>query len=388
MSMDLELTGSEREFRDSARRWLEDNLPHPPLPSGDTAEGFAACRAWERRLFDAGWAVVSWPREYGGRGASLHEWLIFEEEYHRVGAPQRVSQNGISLLAPTLFELGSDEQKQRLLRRMAAVEDVWAQGWSEPNAGSDLAALASRAERDERRGGWRLYGQKTWCSRGAFCDLLFGLFRSDPGAERHRGLTYLLVPLRAEGVTVRPVRRLDGEPGFAEVFFDGVFVPDRDVLGEVHKGWDVAMATASSERGLSLRSPGRFLAAAARLVELCRARGGGPLERDRVAQAWIDAQAYRLYTLATVERLRAGGTLGAEASVNKIFWSELDVRLHRTALDLCGPLGELVDGASEAVDGGAWMKGWQFALAGPIYAGTNEIQRNVVAERVLGLPRR
>jgi alkylation response protein AidB-like acyl-CoA dehydrogenase len=383
MTMDLELTDGERAFADEARRWLETNVPATPLPSGDTAEGFAQCRAWEKRLYEAGWAVVAWPREYGGRGASLVEWLLFEEEYHRAGAPQRVSQNGVSLLAPTLFEFGSEEQKQRILPRMAALDDVWAQGWSEPNAGSDLAALSSRAERDERRGGWRLYGQKTWCSRGAFCDWLFGLFRSDPSAERHRGLTYLLVPLRAEGVSVRPVRRLDGEPGFAEVFCDGVFVPDRDVLGAVHKGWDVAMATASSERGLSLRSPGRFLAAAERLVELCRRRAAvAPVDarlRDEVAQAWMDAQAYRLYTLQTVTRLGEGGALGAEASLNKIFWSELDVRLHRTALALLGREGEL---------DGAWMRGFEFALAGPIYAGTNEIQRNVVAERLLGLPRR
>jgi alkylation response protein AidB-like acyl-CoA dehydrogenase len=378
--MDLELDLGERAFRDEARRWLEANVPATPLPSGDTAEGFAQSRAWEKKLFEAGLAVVSWPREYGGREAGLVEWLIFEEEYHRAGAPQRVSQNGISLLAPTLFELGTEEQKRRILKRMAAVDEVWAQGWSEPNAGSDLAALSSRAVRDERRGGWRLSGQKTWCSRGAFCDSLFGLFRSDPGGERHRGLTYFLVPLRAEGVTVRAVRRLDGEPGFAEVFLDDVFVPDRDVLGEVHKGWEVAMATASSERGLSLRSPGRFLAAAARLVQLCRRQGGSSLARDRVARAWIDAQAYRLYTLQTVARLQDGGAIGPEASLNKIFWSELDVRLHETALQLLG--------ASAELDDSAWMKGFQFALAGPIYAGTNEIQRNVVAERLLGLPRR
>jgi alkylation response protein AidB-like acyl-CoA dehydrogenase len=384
--MDLEPSPTERAFADEARRWLEAHLPAAPLPSGDTPEGFALCRAWERQLFDAGWAVPMWPREYGGRECSLVEWLLFEEEYYRLGAPQRVSQNGISLLAPTLFSFGTDEQKRRFLRRMAAVDDVWAQGWSEPNAGSDLAALSSRAVSDERRGGWRLTGQKTWCSRGAFADWLFGLFRSDPKAERHKGLTYFLVPLTAAGVTVRPVRRLDGDPGFAEVFFDDVFVPDRDVLGEVHKGWDVAMATAGSERGLNLRSPGRFLATAERLVSLYRRRGGGERIRDQIAQAWIDAQAYRLYTLQTATRLADGGHVGSEQSLNKIFWSELDVRLHQTALALLGPLGELTGG--DAIDGGAWIKGFQFALAGPIYAGTNEIQRNVVAERVLGLPRK
>ena len=184
------------------------------------------------------------------------------------------------------------------------------------------------------------------------------------------------------------MRRLDGEPGFAEVFLDDVFVPDRDVLGEVHKGWEVAMATAGSERGLNLRSPGRFLATAERLVALCRARGGGDARlRDQVARAWLDAQAYRLYTFATATRLAEGGTAGPEQSLNKIFWSELDVRLHEAALALLGAQGELT-GGSDAADGGAWIKGFQFALAGPIYAGTNEIQRNVVAERVLGLPRR
>src|SRR5690348_15295089 len=260
--MDLELTAREKAFRDEARTWLRENVE--PLPSGDTPEGFALCRAFEKKLFNAGWAAVSWPRELGGREASLVEWLIFEEEYYRAAAPQRVSQNGIFLLAPTLFEFGSADQKQRILRKMAAAEEVWAQGWSEPNAGSDLAGIQSRAVRVD--GGWRLTGQKTRCSRRAFCDWMFGLFRSDAKAERHRGLSYFLVPLRADGVTVRPVRRLDGEPGFAEVFLEEVFVPGRDVLGEVNQGWNVAMATASSERGLSLRSPGRFLATAARLI--------------------------------------------------------------------------------------------------------------------------
>jgi alkylation response protein AidB-like acyl-CoA dehydrogenase len=388
--MDLRHDDREEAFRDEARRWLQANVPAAPLPSGDTADGFALHVQWEKKLFGARWAVVSWPREHGGREASLVEWLIFEEEYYRAGAPQRVSQNGIFLLAPALFEMGTAEQQRRLLPRMAAAEDLWAQGWSEPNAGSDLAGLKSVAERDAAAGGWRLRGQKTWCTRGAFCTHLFGLFRSDPAAERHQGLTYFLVSLRAPGVTVRPVGRLDGDDGFAEVFFDDVFVPDRDVLGAVHDGWSVAMATTGSERGLTLRSPGRFTATAARLLDLYRRRGAtaDPLLRDRVVRAFIDAEAYRLYTLQTVTRLVDGERLGAESSLNKLFWSELDVRLHETALALLGPEAELLGSAPGAVDGGAWMKGYQFALAGPIYAGTNEIQRNVVAERVLGLPRR
>ena len=388
--MDLTFTDQEDAFRAEARAWLEENVPRPPLPSGDTREGFALHKEWERALFDARWAVVSWPQAYGGRDASLMEWLIFEEEYYRAGAPQRVTQNGIFLLAPTLFGLGTEEQRDRILPKMASAEETWCQGWSEPNAGSDLAGIKSRAVPDEANGGWRLSGQKTWTTRGAFCDRLFGLFRSDPDAERHHGLTYFLVDLRAEGVTVRPVERLDGDEGFAEVFLEDVFVPDRDVLGAVHEGWRVAMATASSERGLTLRSPGRFMAAAARLADLYRRRAddgaldSDPTVRDAVVRAWIDADAYRWQTFWTVTRLMDGGQTGPEASLVKIFWSELDVRLHETALQLLGSRAELVDGDDPA----AWMKGWQFALSGPIYAGTNEIQRNVVAERVLGLPRR
>jgi len=383
--VDLTFTEEEQAFRAEARTWLEANVPRPALPSGDTREGFALHKEWERALFDARWAVVSWPQEYGGRDASLMEWLIFEEEYYRAGAPQRVTQNGIFLLAPTLFELGTKEQRNRILPRMASAEETWCQGWSEPNAGSDLAGIKSRAVRDEANGGWRLSGQKTWTTRGAFCDRLFGLFRSDPDAERHRGLTYFLVDLHAEGVTVRPVERLDGDEGFAEVFLEDVFVSDRDVLGAVHDGWRVAMATTGSERGLTLRSPGRFMAAAARLADLYRAHAdhADPTVRDSVVRAWIDADAYRWQTFWTVTRLMDGGRTGPEASLVKIFWSELDVRLHETALRLLGSRAELVDG-----EDAGWMKGWEFSLSGPIYAGTNEIQRNVVAERVLGLPRR
>ncbi|HKC27567.1 MAG TPA: acyl-CoA dehydrogenase family protein, partial [Jatrophihabitans sp.] len=290
-------------------------------------------------------------------------------------APLRVSQNGIFLLAPTLFAHGTPEQLRRLLPPMARADEIWAQAWSEPEAGSDLAGIKSRAVRTE--GGWLLSGQKTWSTRATYADRGFGLFRTDPDAERHRGLTYFLFDLRADGVTVRGVPQLDGEPGFAEIFLDDVFVPDSDVLGEVGAGWKVAMSTASNERGLSLRSPGRFLAAAARLIELADGVDDTALT-DRVVDAWIGARAYELHTWSTVTRLADGGELGAESSMGKLFWSQLDVALHETALDLLGARGEVA---------GEWMSGYLFSLAGPIYAGTNEIQRNVVAERLLGLPR-
>jgi alkylation response protein AidB-like acyl-CoA dehydrogenase len=376
--MNLDLSESELAFKAEARAWLAANVPAEPLPSMDTPEGFRAHQEWEAGLAEARWAVVSWPEKYHGRDASLVEWVIFEEEYYRAGAPGRVSQNGIFLLSPTIFENGTAEQQDRWLPSMATGEQIWAQAWSEPEAGSDLASLRSTAQRDEDGGGWVLNGQKTWSSRASYAHWGFGLFRSDPDSQRHHGLTYFCFPLDADGITVRPIAQLDGEPGFAELFFDDVFVPDADVLGEPGAGWSVAMSTAGNERGLSLRSPGRFCAAADRLVDLWRLQGAPVELRDRVVDAWLGAEAYRLYTWGTVSRLVDGGQIGYSGSVNKVFWSDLDVALHETALDLLGPESELR---------GPWIDGYLFSLSGPIYAGTNEVQRNVVAERILGLPR-
>lgn len=368
--MDLDFSRAEQDFRAEARDWLARHVPRG-VPSMDTPEGFQAHRAWEAELAGARLSVVSWPHEYGGRGASLIEWLIFEEEYWAAGAPGRVSQNGIFLLAPTLFAFGTPAQRERYLPRMARADDVWAQAWSEPEAGSDLAALASRAVRTD--GGWLLHGHKTWSSRAAHASHGFGLFRtSDEG--RHRGLTYFLFPL--DEVEVRPVAQLDGENGFAELHFDGVFVPDADVLGGIGEGWRIAMATTSSERGLALRSPGRFLATADRLLALA-AESQDPVLADRAARAWIDAEAYRLHTFATARRLADGREIGSASSMGKVFWSELDVRMHALAMELLG----------ERAAQTPWLDGFLFSLAGPIYAGTNEIQRNIIAERVLGLPR-
>jgi alkylation response protein AidB-like acyl-CoA dehydrogenase len=376
--VNLDLSPDELAFQAEARNWLAAHVPDEPLPSMDTPGGFRAHQDWEAELAEARWAVVSWPMEYHGRGASLVEWVIFEEEYYRAGAPGRVSQNGIFLLSPTIFENGTQEQRDRWLPTMATGEQIWAQAWSEPEAGSDLASLRSRADRDDQRGGWVLNGQKTWSSRASYAHWGFGLFRSDPASQRHHGLTYFCFPLDADGITVRPIAQLDGEPGFAELFFDDVFVPDCDVLGDPGAGWSVAMSTSGNERGLSLRSPGRFCATADRLVELWR-RQGSPVElRDRVVDAWLGAEAYRLYTWGTVSRLLDGGQIGYAGSVNKVFWSDLDVAMHETALDLLGPESELR---------GSWADGYLFSLSGPIYAGTNEVQRNVVAERILGLPR-
>ncbi|MGW2561332.1 acyl-CoA dehydrogenase family protein [Streptomyces sp. NPDC001514] len=378
--MDLTHTADEDAFRAEARAWLRARVPAGPLPSLETEEGFAAHREWEAELYADRWSVVSWPERYGGRGVDIFHWLVFEEEYYAAGAPGRVSQNGINLLAPTLFDHGTEEQRARILPPMASGEVIWAQAWSEPESGSDLASLTSRAVRTD--GGWLLSGQKTWSSRAAFADRAFGIFRTDPDAGRsHRGLTYLMFDLRAPGVTVRPIARLDGRPAFAELFLDDVFVPDADVIGEPGQGWRIAMSTTGNERGLMLRSPGRFLAAADRLVRLWRS-AADPSDtalRDRVADAVIGARAYQLFTYANASRFAAGSAVGAESSLNKVFWSEYDIALHETALDLLGTDGEFSDGE--------WAEGYVFSLAGPIYAGTNEIQRDIIAERLLGLPK-
>jgi alkylation response protein AidB-like acyl-CoA dehydrogenase len=386
--LDLRYTPPQDAFRREARAWLEAHVPQEPLASFDTREGFEQHRAWERVLHAGGYAMVPWPVEYGGRGADLLEWLIFEEEYWRAGAPGRVNQNGIFLLGPTLMEYGSPAQKARFLPKMASSEEVWCQGWSEPNAGSDMAAIQAGARREGDH--FVLTGQKTWASRGAYAHWMFGLFRTDPASERHQGLSFLLVPLDLPGVTVRPIEKLNGKAAFAEVFFDGAQVPAANLLGKEGQGWQVAMSTAGFERGLMLRSPARFQRSAAKLVALWRANAEScdASLRRRVVELWMRAEAYTVETYRTVSRLLSGGKIGAEASLNKIFWSELDLALHQTALEILGWRAELLPEAPAAAGVDDWLDGFLFALSGPIYAGTNEIQRNVIAERILGLPRK
>ncbi|MBV1687877.1 acyl-CoA dehydrogenase family protein [Novosphingobium sp. G106] len=380
--MNLEYTAEQRAFRLEVRAWMEANVPKERLPSFDlTREGFEAHRDWERKLSDGRWGMVTWPEELGGRGLDLIRWLIFEEEYYRAEAPVRVNQNGIFLLGPTMMEYGTEEQKARFLPRMAAGDDIWAQAWSEPGAGSDLAGVRSTCTRDGDH--YVLNGQKIWSTRAVYADWAFGLFR-EPGSERHKGMSLILFPLDAPGVTRRPIERMDGEKVFAEIFLDNVRVPVADRLGGEGAGWKVCMATAGFERGLLLRSPARYQQAAKRLIGLYdRHKSELPASMaERVAQSWMDADAYALAIYAMCSRLAAGGTIGPESSTNKIFWSELDMSLSQTALDILGPRAELTEGDPER-----WLDYYIFALAGPIYAGSNEIQRNIIAERMLGLPK-
>ncbi|WP_347912605.1 acyl-CoA dehydrogenase family protein [Pseudomonas grandcourensis] len=387
--MDLTYTPAQQAFRAEARTWLAANVPSKPLQSFDTEQGFAEHRAWEAKLNEGRWGMVTWPTELGGRGCDLIEWLIFEEEYYRSGAPARVNQNGIFLLGPTLMEYGSEEQKARFLPRMATGEDIWAQAWSEPGAGSDMAAIRSKAERVGDH--YVINGQKTWSTRAVWADWAFGIFRTDSQSQRHHGLTFILLPLDTPGITVRPIPQLNGLPGFAEIFFDDVKVPVENALGGEGMGWHVAMSTAGFERGLLLRSPARFQETAKRLVQLYLANreqaDRDPAIGEAVMRAWLDAEAYTLSTYMTASQLVQGGKIGPESSTNKIFWSELDQRMHDTAMSILGLRGELLPEAPAAGDVGHWLEGFLFAQAGPIYAGTNEIQRNIIAERMLGMPR-
>jgi alkylation response protein AidB-like acyl-CoA dehydrogenase len=379
--MRLAYTPEQEAFRAEVRAWMDANAPKAPLPQLSTPEGFAAHRAWEQALSSGRWSAVTWPEEYGGRGLDLIRWLIFEEEYWAAASPERANQNGVFLLAPTLMEFGTPEQKARFLPPMAAGEEIWAQAWSEPQAGSDLAAVRSTAVREGDD--YVLHGHKIWSSRAVFADWAFGLFRTDPASDRHRGLSLILFDLRAPGVDVRPIPQINGHPGFAEIFLDGARARVAHRLGEEGQGWHVCMATAGFERGLMLRSPGRFQATAARLLKLAASRRLDATQEAAVLQAVMDAEAYALSIYATASGLMRGAAIGPETSCNKIFWSELDLALHRAAMSILGAGAELTEHGQDH----DWLDGYLFSLAGPIYAGTNEIQRNIIAERVLGLPR-
>jgi alkylation response protein AidB-like acyl-CoA dehydrogenase len=383
--MELTYTPEQQEFRAEVRAWMEAHVPKQPLVTLERREGYDQHVEWERELAAGNWGMVTWPQAYGGRGLDLIEWLIFEEEYFRAGAPLRANQNGIFLLGPTIMEFGTDEQKARFLTPMARGEVIWAQAWSEPGAGSDMAAIQSKAVRDGDH--YVITGQKTWSSRGAFADWGFGIFRTDQDSKRHKGLTFILFDLNASGITRRPIRQLHGDTGFAELFFDEVRVPVENRLAGQGEGWNVAMATAGFERGLMLRSPARFQAVARRLVELYRKHQAeaSPAAREAVLQGWMQAQAFAYNTYGVAAKIMAGGKIGAEASLNKIFWSELDRSIHRTAMQLLGAQAELKRFADGMTND--WLEGYIFSLAGPIYAGSNEVQRNITAERLLGLPR-
>ena len=378
--MDLTLDAAQQAFRDDVRGWLQSHVPRPALPSPGMAEGFSAHVAWERKLHAAGYGAIHWPVEYGGRGADVVLQSIFEEEYLLAGGPERVTVVGHNLMGPTLMAYGTPEQKQRWLPGILSAEQIWSQGFSETDAGSDLAGLRTSAVRDGD--GWVVNGQKIWTSYGPSADWIFALVRTDPQAPKHKGITFVAINLRAPGVEVRPIVQLDGHAGFAEVFFTDVRVPDTDVIGEVNDGWGVAMTTLGFERDAPAAAPARYRRDLDGLIAAARSRGldSDAAIRDRIAALYVRVEGYRGHALRTTSRLAAGESLGSEASVTKLLWSELERDIYELTREVLGPVAET------AVDED-WQYRYWYARAAAIYAGTSEIQRTIIAERVLQLPR-
>lgn len=376
-----------RAFRHEVRAWLRAHLPAEPLPSVDTEEGFEAHRRWERALFDAGLAAVQWPEELGGRGLDAVATAVFEEEYARAGGPERLNVVGLHICGPTIMEHGTPAQQARWLPDLLACRAVWSQGFSEPDAGSDLAAIRTTGiVRDDTV---TVAGQKTWTSLGRWADRLLTLVRTDPAAERHEGLSLLVIDRHAPGVSVRPITQMTGEQGFAEVFFDDVVVPREDLVGPLHGGWGVAMALLSHERGPGVGSPATFERRLGQVLRTAEELGVAhdPHWRQQLAQHVADVQAYRWVWERDLQ-LRAEGRYPVElASVNKLLWTDLDHQVAETTWAMLGERAELLDGASEAVGYPGWIHDYWYSRAHQIAAGTTEINRNVVARRWLELPR-
>jgi alkylation response protein AidB-like acyl-CoA dehydrogenase len=388
--VDLGFTVDEEAFRGEVRGWLDLNLPdearHGGVGGYREEEETELQRRWQATLHAAGWLKLGWPRESGGRGATPVMQAIYQEELARAGAPAILGRLGVSLLAPTLLAHGSEWQKQTYVDAILGGGLIFCQGFSEPDAGSDLAGLRTRAER--RDGRWVLHGQKTWSSGAHYADRSFLLARTDPDAGAHRGIGFFLVDMKQPGIEVRRIRQMTGGGEFCEIFLSGAEVEDRDLVGEPGDGWKIAMTVFGFERG-GLAHAARFERAVQELAALTRRRGAGSdvRMRQRVAQAQIEAHVFRLIGLRSLTSAQQGHAPGPEASLTKLYWSEMDRRLQELAIDVQGAYGALAPESPHAVEDGRWQYGWMWSLAETIYAGSSEIQRNIIAERVLGLPR-
>ncbi len=390
--MDLSPTPAQAAFRAEIRSWLEANLPWEygrglPPRFDDLGEEVRFLRQWQASLADGGWVGVAWPEEYGGRGAGPAEHFIVQEELARARAPEMVGRIGLNLAAPTLLAHGTDAQRARWLSRIRTAEDLWCQLFSEPGAGSDLAGLSTRAVRVD--GGWLVNGQKVWTSYAQFADWGVCLARTDPEAPKHRGISYLVVDMHHPGVEVRPLVQVTGEAEFNEVFLTDVLVTEDQLIGPEHDGWRVANSTLSHERGTN---PRQLVIHMQLLEELLRlAEEGGAFDdrrlRAALAQAYVEIRLFHLHNLRSVSRLSHGRDPGPEGSALKLYWSEMSKRFHDTAMTVLGDTAPLWKGAEGNPGDGRWQRSWLYYLASSIFAGTNEIQRNVIGERVLGLPR-
>ena len=395
--MDLNLTPEEQLFQDELRAWLSDNVPAGwsaiTAAMDDQRERFEYLRAWQRKVADAGWAGVHWPKDYGGRGASLTQQVIFHEEMARAGAPQLPGILGLALVGPTLIASGTQAQKERFLKKILTGEEIWCQGFSEPNAGSDLAALRTEARRDGDH--FIVNGQKVWTSYGWASDWCELVVRTDPDAPKHKGLTVLLVDMHSPGVEVRPLRQMTGESEFNELFFTNVRVPAKNVVGQVNDGWNVALGTLMHERatlgaGIQVtyrRNFDRLVSLSHTIHRNGRTAAEDPVIRQKLAQTYAEIEIMRLNQMRAITRVNRSGVPGPEGSIQKIFWSELNQRMQQVAMELLGPRGQLTKGSPEAIDDGQWAYNYLRARGNTIEAGTSEIQRNIVGHFVLGLPK-
>ncbi len=388
------MTAAQQELRAELRAWLVANLPwaygtEPPTRSQDLAEVVAFGRHWQSMLAAGRWVGVTWPEELGGRGLGATEHFLVTEEMARARAPELVGRIGINLVSPTLFAHGSPDQRQRWLPPILGAEELWCQLFSEPEAGSDLASLTTRAR--PVPGGFRVTGHKVWTSYAQFANWGLCLARSDPDApKRQQGISCLVVDMHAEGVEVRPLVQITGDAEFNEVVLDDVFVPEEQLVGPAGNGWSVANSTLSHERGVNPRQLGIHVQLLAELLELAAARPGGfdrPDVRQRLAEAYIEVKLFQLHNWRTLTRLERGEHPGPEGSALKLYWSEMSKRLHETVMAVLGPAASLWQGAADNPGDGMWQRSWLYYQASSIFAGTNEVQRTLVGERVLGLPR-
>ena len=390
--MNIRFSEEDEAFRREIAGWLDDELVGEFAElrgrggPGDDNALLDERRAWERKLGEAGWTCVGWPQEHGGRGASLTQQVIFYEEYARAAAPGRLGHIGEGLIGPTLIAFGSSAQKQRFLPPIRRGEELWCQGYSEPNAGSDLANVQTKAERVGNE--WVINGQKVWTSGAAWSDWCFILCRTDPNAQpKHRGISYLLVPMRQPGIEVRPIVQLTGDSEFSEVFYNGARTAAENIVGEVNQGWTVAMGTLAFERGAStLGQQMLFQNELEQIIDIARANGraSDPVMRQRLADAWIGLRIQRYHALRTLSQADRA-ELSREAMISKIFWATWHRGLGKLAMDVLGAQSELLE--AEPYQLTPLQRMYLFTRSDTIYAGSNEIQRNIISERALGLPR-
>jgi alkylation response protein AidB-like acyl-CoA dehydrogenase len=389
--MDLRFSSEDEQYRLKLRTWLEVNKPTAAPPADQDAD-FAFRRAWQRKLYEGGWVGINWPKEYGGQGATLIQQAIYAQEMTRARAPQPANGLGIGIVGPTLMEHGTEAQKQRYIPKILNADEIWCQGFSEPNSGSDLASLQTKAVLDGDD--FLVNGQKIWTSLGQYADWCILLVRTDTEAPKHRGISYLLVDMHSPGITVRPLKQITGNSEFNETFFDNVRVPKENLIGGLNEGWRTAMTTLTYERGISsLATQVRIKQQLDAMVHYAgnTSRNGGslsedPMLRQDLAQAHIRVEIMLLNLYRGITSRLRGQPAGPEASLDKLYWSELDKWMQELGMSLQGPYSQLMEGSEHAVNGN-WQYNFLRSRAGTIYSGTSEIQRNIIGERVLGLPK-